>query len=75
MLTVLTGQPTPLFLLRLLPGDPMARSLVVKHEEKLGTSPLLTAFLVLAAAWMVGGVVLSSMASASTVTPTPAVAE
>lgn len=30
----------------------MARSLTVKHEEKPATSPLFTAFLVLACAWM-----------------------
>jgi hypothetical protein len=39
----------------------MARSLVVKHEEKLGTSPLLNTFLVLALGWMVAGAVLASM--------------
>lgn len=38
----------------------MARSLQVKHEEKLGSSPLLNTFLVLAVGWMVLGVVLSS---------------
>ena len=43
----------------------MARSLVVKHEENLGTSSLLNAFLVLALAWMVGGAVLASMANAA----------
>ncbi len=43
----------------------MARSLVVKHEEKLGTSPLLTAFLVLAAVWMISGVFFASAASGS----------
>jgi hypothetical protein len=42
------------------PEETMARSLTVKHEEKVGTSPLLNAFLLLALAWMVGGAVLSS---------------
>jgi hypothetical protein len=40
----------------------MARSLVVKHEEKLGTSPLLTSFIVLALGWMIGGALLASAA-------------
>ncbi len=30
----------------------MARSLTVKHEEKPSTTPLFTAFLLLACAWM-----------------------
>ena len=48
----------------------MARSLVVKHEEKLGTSPLFNAFLVLALAWMVGGALLANAAPpAPTVVP------
>jgi hypothetical protein len=38
----------------------MARSLVVKHEEKLGTSPLLNAFLLLALCWMAAGALLAS---------------
>ena len=42
----------------------MARSLVVKHEENIGTSPLLNAFLVLALGWMIGGAVLASMGDA-----------
>lgn len=42
----------------------MARSLHVKHDEKLGTSPLLNAFLFLAVGWMVLGAWLSSSASA-----------
>jgi hypothetical protein len=37
----------------------MARSLTVKHEEKLGTSPLLNAFLVLALGWMAAAVLLA----------------
>ena len=39
----------------------MARSLFVKHEEKLATSPLLNAFLLLAVAWMVGGAVVATL--------------
>lgn len=40
----------------------MARSLVVKHEEKPGTSALLNAFLLVLLAWMVGGALLAAMA-------------
>lgn len=40
----------------------MARSLVVKHEEKLGSSPLLNAFIVLALGWMIGGALLATAA-------------
>jgi hypothetical protein len=40
----------------------MARSLVVKHDEKPATSSLLTSFLVLALGWMFAGAVLASMA-------------
>jgi hypothetical protein len=43
----------------------MARSLVVKHEEKLGTSSLLNSFLLLALGWMVAGAVLAWMGEAS----------
>ncbi|HNC95923.1 MAG TPA: hypothetical protein PLA94_05615 [Myxococcota bacterium] len=43
----------------------MARSLVVKHEEKVGTSSLLNAFLLIALAWMVGGAVLASTGESS----------
>ena len=43
----------------------MARSLVVKHEEKIGTSSLLNSFLVLAFGWMIVGAVLASMANAA----------
>lgn len=39
----------------------MARSLVVKHEEKPGTSALFNSFLFLALAWMVGGALLASL--------------
>ncbi len=48
----------------------MARSLNVKHEEKLGTSPLLNTFLVLAFAWMAVGAFISNLAEAApAVTP------
>ena len=47
----------------------MARSLVVKHEEKLGTSSLLNSFLLLALGWMVVGAVLASMANAASPEP------
>lgn len=50
----------------------MARSLTVKHEEKLGTSSLLNAFLFLAFAWMVGGAFLASMNEASAAAPVSA---
>lgn len=53
----------------------MARSLVVKHEEKLGTSPLLNAFLVLALGWMVGGAILASLGDPSPISPASAAAE
>lgn len=46
----------------------MARSLVVKHEEKLGTSPLLNTFLVLALGWMIGGAILASMGDSTSAT-------
>ena len=52
----------------------MARSLVVKHEEKLGTSPLLNAFLVLALGWMLAGV-LVAYAADGTSAPAAARAE
>lgn len=39
----------------------MARSLTVKHEEKLGTSSLLNAFLLLTLAWMAAGAVFAGM--------------
>jgi hypothetical protein len=50
----------------------MARSLTVKHEEKLGTSPLLNAFLVLALAWMFGGALIANAAPATDTPETPA---
>ncbi len=43
----------------------MARSLTVKHEEKLQTSSLLNAFLFLTLAWMAAGAFFASMAEAS----------
>jgi hypothetical protein len=43
----------------------MARSLVVKHEEKPGTSTLLNSFLLIALMWMIGGAILASMADAA----------
>lgn len=52
----------------------MARSLVVKHEEKLGTSSLLNSFLLLALGWMVAGALLAWMGEASA-EPTAATAE
>ena len=53
----------------------MARSLVVKHEGKLGPSPLLNAFLVVALAWMVGGAILASLGDSSPIAPAAAAAE
>lgn len=50
-------------------SNPMARSLTVKHEEKLGTSSLLNAFLFLAFAWMAGGALLASMNEAAAAGP------
>jgi len=38
----------------------MARSLTVKHEEKPATSTIMTAFLVLAIAWMAASAVFAS---------------
>ncbi len=43
----------------------MARSLNVKHEEKLGTSPLLNLFLLVAIGWMGIGAFLSNAADAA----------
>lgn len=45
----------------------MARSLTVKHDEKPSTSPLFTAFLLLAAAWMAA----SAVAEAGREPPAP----
>lgn len=60
-------QPAALHLLTsVLSGiKKMARSLVVKHEEKVGTSSLLNAFLLIALAWMVGGAVMASTGESS----------
>ena len=44
----------------------MARSLTVKHEEKPSTSPLFTAFLLLAAAWMAASAVAEAGREAPT---------
>lgn len=45
----------------------MARSLVIKHEEKPSTSPLLTAFLLLAFAWLAASAIAAASSdSAST---------
>jgi hypothetical protein len=43
----------------------MARSLHVKHTEKVETSPLFNAFLLLAFGWMVAGAVLANWADAA----------
>ena len=43
----------------------MARSLHVKHDEKLGTSPLLNTFLVLAVGWMMVGAFVANLADAA----------
>lgn len=43
----------------------MARSLTVKHEEKLGTSSLLNSFLLVTFAWMIAGAVFAGSADAS----------
>ncbi len=53
---------SPLLSFRSLPI--MARSLTVKHEEKLGTSSLLNAFLFLTFAWMAAGAFFASMSDA-----------
>lgn len=51
----------------------MARSLTVKHEEKLQTSSLLNAFLFLTFAWMAAGAFFASMGeAAASETPTSA---
>lgn len=47
----------------------MARSLTVKHEEKPSTTPLFTAFLLLACAWMA-----ATALSAASAVETPPVA-
>ncbi len=43
----------------------MARSLTVKHEEKLGTSSLLNSFLLVTLAWMIAGAIFASANEAS----------
>ncbi len=49
----------------------MARSLTVKHEEKPSTTPLFTAFLLLACAWM-AATALSAASAEETSAPLPA---
>lgn len=44
----------------------MARSLTVKHEEKPSTSPLFTAFLLLACAWMAATALSAASAEETT---------
>ena len=46
----------------------MARSLTVKHEEKPATSPLFTAFILLACAWMAA---TALSAASADVSPSP----
>ncbi len=46
----------------------MARSLTVKHEETPATSPLLTAFLLLACAWMAASALSAASADAGPAT-------
>lgn len=43
----------------------MARSLTVKHEEKPSTSPLFTAFLLLACAWLAASALSAASAEES----------
>ena len=45
--------------------NPMARSLNVSHQEKMATSPLFNAFLLLAFGWMIAGAVLANLADAA----------
>ena len=53
----------------------MARSLVVKHEEAPRTSPLFTAFLVLASGFLfLGGAVAAASGDAAEIDPGPSVA-
>jgi hypothetical protein len=47
----------------------MARSLNVKHEEKLGTSSLMNTFLALAAGWMIMGAFVANLAENTVITP------
>jgi hypothetical protein len=44
----------------------MARSLTIKHEEQVTTSPLLTVFLLLAFGWLVVTAIAASTADAGT---------
>jgi hypothetical protein len=52
--------------------DPMARSLVVKHEEAPRTSPLFTTFLVLAGGFLLLGAVVA-FADEAEIDPGPSV--
>ena len=53
----------------------MARSMTVKHEEKLGTSPLFTAFLLLAFGWMAASAAFSATSDPATAPTAPFLAE
>ena len=53
----------------------MARSLTVKHEENASTSPLLTGFLLIAAAWLVLSALGGVEADASETAPERPVVE
>ena len=60
--------PTAPLLLLTADGADMARSLTVKHEETPATSPLLTAFLLLACAWMAASALSAASADAGPAT-------
>jgi len=47
----------------------MARSLTVKHEEKPSTTPLFTAFLLLACAWMAATALSAASADETVASP------
>lgn len=51
------------------PDSPMARSLTVQHEENPSTNPLLTGFLLLAAAVLMASALLGAPAVNAEVTP------
>jgi hypothetical protein len=53
--------------------DPMARSLVVKHEEAPRTSPLFTTFLVLAGGFLLLGGAVAAFADTPDIDPGPSV--
>jgi hypothetical protein len=50
---------------------PMARSLVVKHEEATRTSPLFTTFLVLAGGFLLLGGAMVALADEAEIDPGP----